>query len=822
MFTISGYHIIEQIYEGTYSIIYRGHRNADNLPVILKLLKKEYPTPEELVRFRREYEMTRNLSDVDGVIAVYDLASYQHTLVMVLEDFGGESLPRLLPDRPLALAEFLRLAIRITDILGAIHQRHIMHKDINPSNIVWNPETDQLKIIDFGISTELSREQPEIRNPNVLEGTLAYMSPEQTGRMNRSLDYRTDFYSLGVTLYELLTGQLPFASDDPLEVVHNHLAKMSVPPCDLVGALREPPLHIVSDIIMKLLAKTAEERYQSAVGLKADLQRCLEQLQVPGTSEVPGTLSSFELGQHDVSGRFQIPEKLYGREPETKTLMQAFDRVSAGSPELLLISGNAGVGKSSLIHEVHKPMTEKRGSFIAGKFDQFQRDVPYSAFIQVFQAFVSLLLTEEEDVLATWKTRILNAVGNLGNVLTNVIPNLELVIGDQPEIPEVGPTQAQNRLNLVFGNFVRAIARQEHPLVLALDDLQWADSASLGLLKVLMSDQEIQYLLLIGAYREHEVGPSHPLSIILEELHQDKANITTITLHNLSQDHVTDLIGDTLLHPEGVERLASLVYEKTRGNAFFVKQLLHAFYDEQLLEFDAATRCWHWDMAAIQQVSMTDNVVELMAAKVRKLPTATQQIVTLAACIGNRFDLDTLAIIAERSLQDTTHALHAALVEGLILGIGHSTPTLDDPVSSFQFPVSSFQFSHDRIQEAAYSLIPDHEKAPVHLNIGRVLREKISQDQQEERLFEIVSQFNAGKSLLDQPEDLMMLAELNLQAGRKAKASTAYHPALRYFTTGTDLLPEGSWNTPKSILSGSPNIPCCSGLKRLLRWDERR
>ncbi len=817
MIHIAGYQIHEQIYESLNSSVYRGQRERDGQAVILKVLKENYPSPEERFRYQQEYEITCSLK-LDGVIRAYSLEKYHNTLLMVLEDFGGQALNLFLKARQhLTLAEFLSIAIKITESLAQIHAANIIHKDINPSTIVLNATTGQLKLIDFGIATKLSRENPTVRHPNVLEGTLAYMSPEQTGRMNRSLDYRTDFYSLGVTLYELLTHQLPFESEDALELVHCHLAKLPMPPCELgsspgvqnldfaVGEAAHEPTpgpsqegiggiedsaaksrfctpqvtpQVLSDIVMKLMAKTAEERYQSAVGLKADLQRCLDSLNSRGTIE------SFAIGEHDVSSRFQIPEKLYGRELETKTLMQTFEWVSVGRTELLLVTGYAGVGKSSLVHEVHKPITKKRGSFIAGKFDQFQRDVPYSAFIQAFQTFVSLLFTEEDDVLAAWKTTILNAVGNLGKVLTNVIPNLELVIGKQPEISEVGPTQAQNRFNLVFGNFIRAIARQEHPLVLVIDDLQWADSASLSLLKVLMSDQEIPYLLLIGAYREHELGPSHPLSMTLEELKQDQANITTITLHNLSQDHVTDLIGETLLHPEGVARLASLVYEKTRGNAFFVKQLFHVLYDNRLLEFDAVAQCWHWNMAAIQQVGMTDNVVELMAAKVQKLPTTTQQIVTLAACIGNRFDLETLAIIAERTPHETAQTLQQALFEGLIMETGNS---------KFQIPNSKFQFSHDRVQEAAYSLIPDNEKAPVHLNIGKLLRDKIPQDQQAERVFEIVSQFNAGKNLLDQPEDLIMLAELNLQAGRKAKASSAYQPALQHFTIGIDLLPEESW-----------------------------
>ena len=661
---ISGYRIHETIYESPSTLVYRGQRERDGWAVVIKELRKEYPSPEARLRYRQEYEIARALN-LYGVITAYSLEASQHTLAIVFEDFGGQSLQHSLRTQCFSLKELLTIAIQVTNCLAQIHAANIIHKDINPSNIVLNPSTGQLKLIDLGIATKLSREHPTIRHPRVLEGTLAYMSPEQTGRMNRSLDYRTDLYSLGVTFYEMLTGQLPFATDDPLELVHCHLAKMPVPPCDAVVETHDRvSLRIVSELIMKLMAKTAEERYQSAIGLKVDLEDCLKNL-----TSLEG-LSGFIPGQYDVSGHFQIPEKLYGREQETQTLLQTFERVSEGTTELLLVTGEAGVGKSSLIHEVHKPITKNRGSFIAGKFDQFQRDVPYSALLQAFQSLVSLLLTEEENVFAAWKKRILNAVGNLGKALTNVIPNLKLVLGDQPEIPELGPTQAQNRFNLVFGNFVRTIARQEHPLVLALDDLQWADSASLSLLKVLMNDRELQYVLIIGAYRDHELGSSHPFSMTLKALEQRQANITTIRLHNLPQAHVTELVGDTLSHPEGVKRLASLIYEKTRGNAFFVRQLFQALYDDQLLKFDTAAQCWHWDMAAIQHVGMTDNVVELMAAKVQTLPTETQRLITMAACIGNRFDSETLAIIAEHSPQETCQILYPALAEGLIVKNG--------------------------------------------------------------------------------------------------------------------------------------------------------
>ncbi|MCP4402283.1 MAG: AAA family ATPase [bacterium] len=549
---------------------------------------------------------------------------------------------------------------------------------------------------------------------------------------------------------------------------------------------------------MKLMSKTAEDRYQSAVGLKADLEYCLANL--TGLEDSSG----FIPGQHDVSGRFQIPETLYGRAQETNTLLQAFERVSEGNTEMVLVTGYAGVGKSSLVHEAHTPITATRGYFISGKFDQFQRNIPYSALIQAFQAFVTLLLTEEEDVLAAWKAQILNAVGKIGKVLTNVFPNLERVIGKQPEIPELGPAEAQNRFNLAFKNFINVISRKDHPLVLFLDDLQWADSASLNLLNSLMSDRDIRYFLPIGAYRDNEVSASHPLMLTIDDLQQAHVAIETITVSNLSVQHVTDLIADTLRHPEGERELAELVYDKTRGNAFFVKQFLHTLYNEDILLFDVENQRWHWKRERIQHLSITENVVDLMAAKVQKLLMETQTLLTLAACIGSRFELETLAVIAERSLQDTAHALHVALVEGLILDADSSISEarLSGPetdISGIRQPVSNIRFAHDRIQEAAYSLIPEEEKAAVHLRIGNILRDKIPRDQQDERIFDIVNQLNWGRTLIESPDDMLRLAELNLRAGKKAKASTAYQPALRYFTMGTEILPEGSWDSHHTL-----------------------
>ncbi len=547
---IIGYQIVSEIYESSNSLVFRGYRESDNQPVILKTLKKDYPTPAELTQYTQEYEITRFLNQ-DSIIKAYDLQKYQNTLVMILEDFGGKSLKILMAERKLTLEEFLILGIKISESLGAIQGANIIHKDINPSNIVFNPETGQLKIIDFGISTVLLRENPTIRNPNVLEGTLAYMSPEQTGRMNRSLDYRTDFYSLGVTLYEMLTQKLPFETSDAMELVHCHIAKEPLPPHEHIA---EIPL-AVSAIVMKLLAKTAEERYQSAWGLKSDLESCLNQLQATGH------ISNFSLGSQDISDKFQIPQKLYGREREIETLLAAFDRVAADSStenslvqqenskpqiEMMLVAGYSGMGKSVLVQELYKPITQQKGYFSSGKFDQFQRNIPYSAVVRVFSELARQILTESESQLNNWREKLLAALGQNGQVIIDVIPEVELIVGPQPPVQELGPTESQNRFNLVFQNFIQVFCQKEHPLVIFLDDLQWTDSATLKLIQLIMTDENMQYLLMIGAYRDNEVSPTHPLIMTLDGLRKSGAIINQIILDPLKIEHIIQLLVDSL------------------------------------------------------------------------------------------------------------------------------------------------------------------------------------------------------------------------------------------------------------------------------------
>ena len=792
--TLSGYHLTEQLHESDRTVVYRGRDLENEQPVVIKLMRHEYPSFSELVQFRNQYAIAKNL-EIEGIVKTIALERYENRYALIMEDMGGISLAEYEGRASLSIPQFLEIAIQLSEILHQLHNHSIIHKDIKPANILIHPETKQIKLIDFSISSLLPKETQTLQTPNVLEGTLGYLSPEQTGRMNRGIDYRSDFYSLGVTFYELLAGELPFNKDkeDPLELIHAHIAERPKPIGDICP-------QGISDIVLKLMAKNAEDRYQSALGLKDDLEKCL----VPYRET--GRIEPFKLGERDICSRFVIPEKLYGREVEVAQLLAAFERV-ANPPEstrfrgveMMLVAGFSGIGKTAVVNEVHKPITRQNGYFIKGKFEQFNRNIPFSAFVQAFRSLMGQILSESVVELQEWKSKILEAVGNNGQVLIDVIPELESVIGKQPPVSELFGSAAQNRLNLLFQKFIAVFTTKEHPLTIFLDDLQWADSASLNLVAVLMGNSDRGYLLLLGAYRDNEVFPAHPLMLTLAELAKQEAAISSITLAPLSRRYINDLVAETLsCNVEKSQPLTELVYQKTQGNPFFTKQFLVGLYEDDLIVFNPNLGYWECDLVKVRDAALTDDVVEFMAGRLQKLPGSSQEVLKLAACLGNQFDLETLAVVCELPSEEVARELWSALQEGTILPISEAYKFFQGEIDSAEAETVAvkYRFLHDRVQQAAYSLIPNDQKSSILLKIGRLLLEKTSNlEAQGNRLFDIVGYLNSGVGLIAEQSQRTELAQLNLMAGEKAKSCTAYLSAFEYFCKGLELLAEDCWET---------------------------
>ena len=761
-------YVLEPLREGADFTLYRGRQRGNPSPVLVVALTAEQPSPQDLRRLKHEYSLA---AELDPAWAAKPLALTRHEgrTILVLKDPGGEPLDHVLgrdQGQPLDLTRVLRIAIGLARALGQVHRHGLIHKDVKPENVLVD-DACKVWLTGFGIASQLPHECQAPSPPEIIAGTLAYMAPEQTGRMNRSIDTRSDLYSLGVTLYQMLTDMLPFSATDPLEWVHCHIARQPTRPVDR-AAVPEP----LSLIIMKLLAKNAEERYQTAVGLEADLRRCLSEWQSDGR------IDPFPLGAHDVSDRLLIPEKLYGREREIDALLAAFDRVVAqGTPELVLVSGYSGVGKSSLVNELHKILVPHRGLFASGKFDQYKRDIPYTTLAQAFQTLIRQILVKSEAEVRHWRYALQEALAPNGKLILDLIPEVEFIIGKQPPVPDLPLQDARNRFQLVFRRFLGTFARPEHPLALFLDDLQWLDAATLELLEHLITDPDVRHLMLVGAYRDHEVSSSHPLMQTLGAIRKAGARMQEIVLAPLRLKDVGRLVADAL-HCEwdAAQPLAHLVHEKTGGNPFFAIQFLTALPEEGLLRFDPDAAAWLWDLARIRAKGYTGSVVDLMVGKLKRLSPATQTVLQQLACLGNVVEIATLSLVFGESDEEIDASLLEAARTGLILR-----------------REGSCAFLHDRIQEAAYALIPDGERAAAHLRIGRALLASMTEDALDEHLFDVANQLNWGAPLLIDHDEKVQVATIDLRAGRKAKASAAFASACVYLEAGMTLLDEKDW-----------------------------
>lgn len=756
--------------------ISRGSRLDDNgnrRAVLLVAPAANHRSRSGLDRLTHEFELRDAL---DGTWAVRPLALMRDAgrTVLVLDDPGGEPLDRLLGG-PMAVGRFLRLAVAVTSALCKLHQRGLMHKDIKPANVMVDCADGHVRLTGFGIASRLSRERQSPEPPETIAGTLAYMAPEQTGRMNRSIDTRSDLYALGVTLYQMLTGVLPFTATDPMEWVHCHIARPPAPPSERLENLPGS----ISAIIMKLIAKTAEERYQTAAGAERDLRRCLAEW------ESHGDIDEFPPGEHDTPDRLLIPEKLYGRTAEIDALLASFDRIVAGGrPELVLVSGYSGAGKSAVVNELHKSLVPPRGLFASGKFEQYKRDIPYATLAQAFQSLIRPLLGKTEAELRQWREALIEALEPNGQLIVDLVPELKHIIGEQPPVPEQPPQDAQRRFQLALRRFIGVFARPDHPLALFLDDLQWLDAATLDLLEDLLTRPGVRYLLLIGAYRDNEVDPVHPLMRKLEAMRQAGAILQDIVLAPLTCEDLGQMIADSVhSESERLAPLAQLIHEKTTGNPLFAIQFISALVDEALLTFDYGAGQWCWDRNRIHAKGYTDNVVDLLVDKLNRLSAETRNRLQKLACLGHDAKFTLLRIAYEDSEEKMHRELWEAVQAGLIFR-----------------SEDSYKFLHDRVQEAAYSLIPEDSRADAHRKIGMLLAARTPPEALEEMIFEIVNQLNLGSHLITSTGELERVAELNFIAGRRAMTSTAHASALNYLVCGAALLPGDSWQRRRDLI----------------------
>ncbi len=800
---IPGYFDLEKLSESNQHVVYRAMRETDHREVAIKTLIDQYPKKEDLAGIRREYQLLEKLP-LEGIIKAYGLTPYgQGNWAIVMEKFGIPLSGFLAgcENNRLTLKQFFPIALQLVKVVGNLHEKKIIHKDLTPANILVNPATLEIRLIDFSSSTELTREHQDITLAKRIVGSLPYMSPEQTGRMNRDIDYRTDYYSLGISFYQLLTGRLPFTADDPLEWVHCHISRQAIPADKINRAIPK----VLAGVIAKLISKNAEDRYQSSYGIAADLEKCRDEIN-KGFQDV-----DFELAKADVSRTFQIPQQLYGRQKELERLELHFDNASRGSVEFCLVSGYSGVGKSVLVHELGRSVVKKRGYLIQGKFEQFKQNIAYVAFANAFRNLIYSLLGESRTSLVTWSEEISRALGNNAQLILDLIPELELIIGKQPPLQELTPAEAQIRFLMLLQNFVKVFAKANHPLVIFMDDLQWSDVPTLNLIQRLVTTQELGHLLIIGAYRDNAVDETHPLSLTLGEI-QNKRIVENLHLEPLSLEAVNQITMDTLRCNEQQARpLSRVIFEKTAGNPFFTIELLKNLHEQDIIHFNPAAGKWDWDIEAVKNTEKSDNVIDFLVASQSRLPEATQKVLQLAACIGATFDLETLSVIRESSMEETAAELNEALRSNMIIPLSENYKfvglgTTDKPVSLSAAGEDhsgelnpTYRFQHDRVQQAAYSMIAPGKRQALHLSIGRLMLNHTREEKLDDVLLNVVGHLNEGRSLVTDRAERKELAKLNVKAGIKAKQSSAYEAALSYLSIGYEMLGADAWETEYNL-----------------------
>jgi predicted ATPase/serine/threonine protein kinase/class 3 adenylate cyclase len=801
---IPGYLLTEKISESSPHVVYLATREKDGEEVVIKTLIAKYPKKEDLAGIQREYQITSELQS-EGIIRLQELVPFGHgNLGIVMEKFGI-SLSQYLANcknQLLPVNQFLPVAIHLVEILGRVHEKKIIHKDLVPTNILIEPATQDLRLIDFSGSSELLREFQDTTLSKRIEGSLPYISPEQTGRMNRDVDYRTDYYSLGVSFYQMLTGQLPFLANDALEWVHCHISRQPRAPHEINKEIPK----VISDIITKLISKNAEDRYQTSKGLVIDLEKCRDEIN-------KGSINfSFDIAQSDKSRQFQIPQKLYGRENELQKLKSYFENARHGSVEFCLVSGYSGVGKSVLILELGRSIVQKGGYLINGKFEQFRQNAAYVALAHAFRDLIRQLLGEPKSSLDIWKDKIIKVLGSNAQIITDLIPELEIIIGKQPPVQELPPAEAQNRFSILFLNFVKIFSSEKNPLVIFMDDLQWSDVPTLNLIQRLVTTHELSYLLLIGAYRENAVDETHPLSLTLSEI-QNKRYVENLSLLPLSLEAVNQITADTLMCDNlRSKELSQILFEKTGGNPFFTIELLKNLNDREVIFFNPAIGSWDWEIDSVKRVEHSDNVVDFLVASQSRLDKATQHVLQLAACIGATFDLKTLSIIRESTMDKTAAELYDALKANMVIPLNESykfvglgpydkvETSTEVPQASYEHLNPTYKFQHDRVQQAAYSMIEPEKRKALHLSIGRLILSHSKHEELDAILMDVVGHFNEGRTLIKVQKERNELANLNLKAGIKAKQSSAYESALDFLLKGHEMLDRDAWKNEYELI----------------------